>query len=55
MLKSKECREALGKSEIIKLFDDFATKANYADEITCVDDVLLFIINNDDWFNLIFK
>lgn len=41
--------------DMIKLFDNFAEKINYTDEINNFSDLVKFLKNNDNWYNSIFK
>ena len=54
-LSSNEAKNLLNKKEIRKLFEDFELKKDKQVIITDTDDLLYYLSQNDDWFNLIFK
>ena len=54
-LSSNEAKNLLNKKEIRKLFEDFELKKGKQIIIADMDDLLYYLSQNDDWYNLIFK
>jgi len=51
----KNGKSKLNNPSIIKLFDDYAGKINYTNSINNADDLIVFMKEDDNWFNLIFS
>ena len=54
-LKSVEASSALNNPKIRKLFENFGKQKNPSLSIDNTEDLLIFLDNNNDWYNLIFK
>lgn len=54
-LKSVEASSALNNPKIRKLFENFGKQKNPSLSIDDTEDLLIFLDNNNDWYNLIFK
>ena len=47
--------ENFNSQKVVDLFENYRLSINITDEIEDIDDVLNFMTNNNEWFNLIFQ